>query len=518
MLAPMYRKAGVELTRITPSHHQLAILESIFKESPSVILNVLKDDGAEPSHALQSFRHDMEVDLWDVYRSGRDAPFGDLESLWNHRSKRTFFNAAVKGGHCAPLLDSALRVVSNKASQEQYRIRTKARKRFRGLYHSGAHCMAKFNPLPHHLFWQLGTDPCCMEFSSAPTQRWDQLKRFFTLSDTFLEREGCLRHSDYICGPGGHIHVQLTPKQIFKVRRQLLNQPWVMMAFADPSDDQHPLENASHASFHRKAHRAPFYPLYRPWRQRHTERGWSNDKAGVPIAYRDFGEHSTAEFRLFDSAQTWTMQEEHMAFAQAFCEWAIYRRKPDVLMSAEDVSMLTESEAIGGFKDLIRTLGLPWSRYRDYAYINIRTRFAFKTRNLDEHVSSWSECRSRSDQVQVGLVNTSFSGITAQDARAIGLTQTGRDLAVAFWPTTVIYPDSAGLELTSIINAERNAHAVPSSQSTEVVPSGSDEGEPLRCPHAEPSSDQDSGIAPSDVRHSEDTDPRREDHGAAPHT
>jgi len=514
MLAPMYRKAGIELTRITPLHHQLAILESISRESPSVIINALKDDGSVPSQALQSFKRDIQADLWDVYRHGRKGPSGDLENLWNMRSKQAFFNAAVEGGYRGPLLDSALRVVSNKANQEQHRICTKARKHFRGLYHSAAHQTLNFNTLPHHLFWQLGTDPCCMEFSSAPTKRWDQLKRFFTLSDAFLEREGCLRHSDYICGPGGHIHVQLTPKQIFKVRRQLLNQPWVMMAFADPSDDQHPLENASHASFHRKAHRTPYYPLYRPWRQRHTEYSWRNDKAGVPIAYRDLGFHSTAEFRLFDSAQTWAMQEEHMAFAQAFCEWAIYRRKPDALMSSEDVSALTEAEAIAGFKDLIRTLGLPWSRYRDYAYINIRTRFAFKTRNLNVHASSWSAYRRGSDLVEImGTLTTSVAVRTAPS------TQTGQDVSWSevIWPTTIICPADAGVFFSPTINAERNAHDVPSSQSAEAVPSGSDEGESLRCEHAESSSDQDSGTAPSDVRHSEDADRGREDHGTAVH-
>lgn len=232
------------------------------------------------------------------------------------------------------------------------------------------------------LIERFGTDPYCFEVASAHLKSWQSLRRFFTVVDDFLDQHGCLRFHEDICGAGGHVHIGLTEdkeaEEASKIVKQMLNHPEVMFAFANPGDPQPCLRNLKkkelkHHQINRR-HRSTGY-----YSRNEYDEEIRSQKRG-PIAYRSYG---TVEFRCFDIAQTLDMQEEHMAFAQAFVEWSL--KQPllpfEKLMTREDVEALTCEDCIARFKALIEELGLPWDRYEWYAENNIRRRFEWGTKN-----------------------------------------------------------------------------------------------------------------------------------------
>lgn len=198
-----------------------------------------------------------------------------------------------------------------------------------------------------HLINNFGCDPYCIEVSSAILRDWARCKQFFTETHAFLRKFKLLAFSDEICGTGGHIHVGIKDaREALKVKRLMLNHPEAMFAFCHPCDDHHPLENI---------YKNDVYYLYTA--------EVAEDGRRCPIAYRQF--HTTVEFRMFDVAQTWEMQEEHMAFAQAFVEYAMTHPQK-TLLYRDDINRRTFKEHAANFEKLIRMLKLPWNRYEGY--------------------------------------------------------------------------------------------------------------------------------------------------------
>jgi hypothetical protein len=207
-----------------------------------------------------------------------------------------------------------------------------------------------------------GTDPYCIEVSSTILQNWDQLKEFFTRTDAFLDKHRMLRFSSEVGGTGGHIHISVKDDyEAQKVKRFMANHPEAMFAFAHPCDEHHRIENRL-----KKAVKRNDYNIYTGDR--------AYDGKHSPIAYRE--DYQTVEFRMLDIAQTWEMQEEHMAFAQAFVRYAIAHKQKKILF-LDEIETRTVDDHIANFKTLIQLLNLPWNRYKWYT-TNIKTRFKFK--------------------------------------------------------------------------------------------------------------------------------------------
>lgn len=365
MLSPIYRRAGIELTRIRPYCDQLARIEVDKRYAARLAHQV-------PTRVLKKRAKRLEI----LRRAGVDEKalidvLAWLYALDDQQITRCL-NHANKAFGALPIND-------------------------RGDWTP---------PSYRELFWSRGTDPECMEFASAPMASWNDFREFFTQSDHFLNAEGCLRHSDYIAGTGGHIHLETTLKESYKTRRMLLNHPWAVYAFADPRSEKIGIENVPRAAMRHAA-------IYRSFREglRMTEGGddvigcldgsseggaldlqlvgkyhrhaiaTRADKARPTAARMDVGQahwkpssRMTTEWRLFDIAQTWAMQEEHMAFAQRFTEYAAIHDTIRKVMTTEDVSALSPEDMVAGFRRLIETLELPWRRYQWYAKHNIRTR------------------------------------------------------------------------------------------------------------------------------------------------
>lgn len=244
----------------------------------------------------------------------------------------------------------------------------------------------KYNNLKHRLFKKYpklesltrsyGTDPYCAEISSAPLDNWDDLKYFFTIYDKGLDSIGLLRQDDEICGPGGHIHVGINSDlEAFLVQRLMLAHPEVMFAFADPSDDQHPLLNMTKEALLENTYSYTWYSEY-------VDGLYMNNSPAeckaFAIAYRT--QYNTVEFRCMDIAQTWEMQQEQMAFAQMFVKYAVENPVAPIL-HRDDIETRSVEEHIGNFLKLVDKLGLPMARYKERYPQNIRYRFEFGTKN-----------------------------------------------------------------------------------------------------------------------------------------
>jgi hypothetical protein len=212
-----------------------------------------------------------------------------------------------------------------------------------------------------HLLNDFGTDVDCIEVSSAVLTSWDMLKEFYHKVDGICDDLGLIRWSEEICGTGGHVHIGVEDGYAAqKVRRLMLNHPEAMFAFCNPSDFRHGLENTGRG-------RSTIY----------TQENAPCDKSG-PIAYRSY--YSTVEFRMFDIAQTWEMQEEHVAFAQRFVDHALnHPADKKTLLSKNEVEARDVQDHSENFEKLIRMLKLPWRRYRDYVeFIELRHQFGTK--------------------------------------------------------------------------------------------------------------------------------------------
>lgn len=222
--------------------------------------------------------------------------------------------------------------------------------------------LPKFERDNMHILNAFGYDPGCVEVSSAILTGWDQLNEFYHKVDGLCEDLGLIRWVEEQCGSGGHVHIGIKDSsEAQKVRQLMLNHPEAMFAFCSPSDSYHGLLNTRQKSS----------DVY-------TSSQAESMKAG-PIAYRRC--YETVEFRMFDIAQTWEMQEEHMAFAQSFVEHAI--KNPVArrdLISSNEVNSRKVKDHNRNFENLIRMLKLPWRRYSRYVEI-IELRDKFKTSN-----------------------------------------------------------------------------------------------------------------------------------------
>lgn len=208
---------------------------------------------------------------------------------------------------------------------------------------------------------RFGFDQMCVEVASQKLKNWASLEKFFRLCDDYLEKTGMyVRYHEDCGGTGGHIHVNIhSSEEAGHFQRVMMLHPEAMFAFAHPSDSQHGL-------LHRNA-------ISRD----NIHRGIIG-KSG-PLAYRP--EYGSVEFRLFDVAQTWEMQEEHMAFAQSFIRYAQKTVLPEKLPTRENIENTTVEKHTKNFEKLIKKLGLPWKRYDFYVH-NIVTRFEQRTENF----------------------------------------------------------------------------------------------------------------------------------------
>jgi hypothetical protein len=218
-----------------------------------------------------------------------------------------------------------------------------------------------------------GSDPYCIEVSSVKLYDWKKCKQFFVETDAFLKTFKLLSFSEEICGTGGHVHIGIqNSREAMMVERLILNHPEAMFAFCHPCDEHHILKNMNKEDI-------DFNPTVY-WNKNPYNTDYSADgyKDG-PIAYRY--NYSTMEFRMMDVAQTWEMQEEHVAFAQAFVEYALTHPQI-ILLYKDEMDKRTIQQHCDNFQKLIKKLNLPWSRYKWYQG-NIRTRLKFRTKNFD---------------------------------------------------------------------------------------------------------------------------------------
>lgn len=209
---------------------------------------------------------------------------------------------------------------------------------------------------------RVGFDPCCVEIPSTKLDNWSKLDRFFHAVDNFGDDNNLLRFSELICGTGGHIHVSVRDiAEACHIKRIALNHPELLWAFAHPDDTQHYTD-------HQTADNAKKQPYENDWGDMVNESLYNGDTIeddkSFAISWRE--DYKTVEFRMFDVAQTWEMQEEHMAFAQAFMKYALSMPRPKKLMTIEDVQALTVEQHMKAFERTIRRVGLPWKRYMDY--------------------------------------------------------------------------------------------------------------------------------------------------------
>lgn len=203
----------------------------------------------------------------------------------------------------------------------------------------------------HGLIQGVHADPGCIEIPSNILTGWRRVIQFYTLVTRQAVANSCIQDSPHSTGGGGHIHISyrqwgeqyyedtytLAEQKTRALSRWLADRPWIAWAFNDPSDNTEATVLA---------------------------RGYDHEPA-----VRFAGTEDNVEFRFFDAAENINEQIEHVAFALRM----LSVRAP-VLHLPGRVRRMPLTEALDGWKNTIRELGLPWSLYNRYTK-NIRERY-----------------------------------------------------------------------------------------------------------------------------------------------
>lgn len=251
-------------------------------------------------------------------------------------------------------------------------------------------------------------DPQCVEIPTVVHTKWSTFKRDYFKISNLLKTEFNFGPSlEGFTGGGGHIHIEVPFNVQVAIQRDFAMRPYIAWAFNHYSD------NLNAKNFYRDVNKvsvankgkmskfknfpthnnvyvytkAPIlfflnYEVISDSKRfnhnsyyRHSDYLYSGNYA---VSYNS--SYKTMEFRFFNSAENWEMQEEHLAFVLSYVNWIKKRiaNKDEFLVDyLKDIKLpWCKTE----FKKLITTLELPWDRYKKYTEV-IEERFL--QQNLD---------------------------------------------------------------------------------------------------------------------------------------
>ncbi len=243
--------------------------------------------------------------------------------------------------------------------------------------------------------WRITIDAGCVEHPSPILKSWKESQQWYEKALSIGSKVGLTPYHELQEGGMGHIHMAMTTQEALIMVADMMSRPYLTWILATP--------NGSHfcQSFLHYYTRADGFwgDAIRPLNLKKigTNSTFSRTIAGFPQSrfvlanYNDsFG---TLEFRAFDAADSWEMQEEHIAFYQRYVHKILsnsdrhfpvpYNSKKGIqhLKSMLDGYRDDKDRCIRDFKHLIvDTLELPWDRYSGYVDQNLHSAFEFGLR------------------------------------------------------------------------------------------------------------------------------------------
>jgi hypothetical protein len=237
------------------------------------------------------------------------------------------------------------------------------------------------------LFDSIYTDPGCVEAPTIPLLSWKEARFTWHTAQAVAKRAGLVSWEEHQETGMGHIHAGIKMAEAKAIQLDLVHRPYLTWIFATPNGSN------SCGNFTRG----------RILLVKKGDYGLNSDKDAISSwrggdPWRDYPEdgprheshHPHLEFRAFDSAADWRMQEEHLAFIQAYYAHCIDNPRPWPKKTPFVGNYYAEKEwqryrlnktlCISEFKQLIDTLGLPWDRYSWYIERNLDPAFEWGDR------------------------------------------------------------------------------------------------------------------------------------------
>lgn len=227
------------------------------------------------------------------------------------------------------------------------------------------------NRIPEDFVWRFSTDPDCFEIPTRPMISWADSREVI---NTILNEAKWLnllaKNKGLSTGGGGHVHLGVSDQKTkCAIVRDMQNRPYIPWFFSDPdSTTQCNSIEAYTCSL-----------IEKPWST--VKRNFRGYCYSPKFSHSHVHYLGTMEFRFFDCFMDYAQYEESLAFSQAYCAWIDQRVHDD---EAFEVHILHHSDVLEQyndydrclmeFKNLIKTLKLPWRRYEHYAK-NLDERF-----------------------------------------------------------------------------------------------------------------------------------------------
>jgi hypothetical protein len=210
----------------------------------------------------------------------------------------------------------------------------------------------------------IACDPACVEHSSGILRTWKQARDFFERATTTAASVGLGWRDDHI-GGGGHIHMsKFTAEQAANMLIDAVCRPYLQMACLNACDQHNakPLLDAVKAV----CEPAPYIKsaCWHWSRYRTFCRNSQLDMKRWHLTLRPA--HRTIEWRAFDAAADWEIQELQIALYQRYADYATQRTTPlDMPTIRHFRRVACDIDAsVAGFRHLIEhELELPWLSY-----------------------------------------------------------------------------------------------------------------------------------------------------------
>lgn len=231
--------------------------------------------------------------------------------------------------------------------------------------------LAKAADLPNSE--QIYTDPGCVEYPSPIIKDWKTAKQWYQCATKIGQALDLAPFRENQASGMGHIHIGgRTPTERGKLAEEIIRRPYLGWAFAGPYNQKycysvtHTLYSDRHSCYMQKCLRAIRYG------DNGATQFYSTIKGMPGFKLRALG---TLEWRMFDAAADWEMQEEHIAFIQALVSWV--DRTPTEKMTLSEIKDIVNKTkkldfCIKEFKNfIVNELKLPWHRYEWYVERNL---------------------------------------------------------------------------------------------------------------------------------------------------
>lgn len=228
----------------------------------------------------------------------------------------------------------------------------------------------------------IGVDPQVVEHSSPILRSWTHARRWYHHAVGRAAQVGLTTFREDHVGGGGHIHLGSTLEQAHKMLCDSYYRPYLAWACLSPFDEYNakPAHRAGFELTRLVTHRQDILKAT-DWSSAHTAKTALSETQCVGFLRPQY-RYETVEWRAFDSAADWSIQECQLALALRYHQYVGKndlmslpckgQRAKSVIHLLNDFSLVTAERDFREF--ITHDLELPWKSYSWMVERNLQPR------------------------------------------------------------------------------------------------------------------------------------------------